>query len=31
MPGAKGVMLDDVMAGLYACICLGGLSYAKFI
>ena len=28
MPGAKGVMLDDLMAGLYAALCLMGIEYA---
>ncbi len=28
LPGAKGVMLDDVTAGLYALLCMIGLQYA---
>lgn len=28
MPGAKGVMLDDLAAGIYAAICLTGINYA---
>ena len=28
LPGAKGVMLDDVAAGLYALLCVIGLQYA---
>lgn len=28
MGGAKGVMLDDIMAGIYAAICLKGIHYA---
>ena len=28
MPGAKGVMLDDLAAGLYAAIVLKGIHYA---
>lgn len=31
MPGAAGVMLDDVMAGLYAALCLGGARYAGLV
>ncbi|MCB9991471.1 MAG: phosphatidylglycerophosphatase A [Rhodospirillales bacterium] len=31
MPGAFGVMADDVMAGLYAALCIGGLAYAGII
>ena len=31
MPGAMGVMMDDVMAGFYAAFCLGGLLYAGII
>lgn len=28
LPGAWGVMADDLVAGLYAALCLGGLRYA---
>jgi phosphatidylglycerophosphatase A len=28
MPGAKGVMLDDIMAGIYAALSLMGITYA---
>lgn len=27
-PGATGVMLDDILAGIIAALCLGGLRYA---
>ena len=30
-PGAFGVMADDIMAGIYAALCLGGLQYAGLI
>ncbi len=30
LPGAEGVMLDDMMAGVYAALCLIGVHYAGF-
>ncbi len=31
MDGPMGVMMDDVMAGIYAALCVGGLAYAGFV
>lgn len=31
MPGATGVMLDDIAAGVYAALCLWGLQHAGLI
>lgn len=31
LPGARGVMMDDILAGIYAALILGGLRYAGFI